>query len=104
MARNIRFEVKNGPPTTGECDICGERTYLPFQCKKCLGIFCDQHHLPENHSCVPISKIIDDFNQFCEREFPMDEREKIQNKIQEINRIIVRLQAMYEGGEIERSD
>lgn len=101
MTRYTRITKKGGPPITGECDICGERTYLPFQCKKCLGIFCDKHHLPENHSCIPISKIIQEIKQF-EEALPKSEEEEIKNKISEINRIMVRLQTMYESGEIGR--
>ncbi len=104
MARNIRFTKKKGPPISGKCDFCGERTYLPFQCKRCMGIFCDKHHFPENHSCVPISKIIKELKQFEEHTFPKSEEEEAKNKIDEINRIIITLQSMYESGEMGRSE
>jgi uncharacterized protein YkwD len=69
-----------------------------------LGIFCDKHHLPENHSCIPISKIIQEIKQFEEQALPKSEEEDIKNKINEINRIIVSLQTMYESREMGRSE
>jgi len=79
-------------------------TYLPFQCRRCLGIFCDKHHLPENHSCIPISKIIKEFKQFEEHTLPKSKEENIKNKINEINRIILSLQTMYESREMGRRE
>lgn len=103
MTRYTRITKKSGPPMTGECDICGERTYLPYQCKKCLGIFCDKHHLPENHSCIPISKLIEEFKQFEERALPKNEEEEIQNRLKEKLRLIKITQTLYESGELSRS-
>ncbi len=104
MNRNFRISKKNSPPITGKCDICGEMTYLPFKCKRCLGIFCDKHHFPENHSCVPISKIIKEFKQYEEFNLPKTEEEKIKNKIDEIKRIIVTLKSMYESREMGQNE
>ena len=39
-----------------KCDICGNGTALPFTCTYCGGTFCDQHRLPENHSCKKIGE------------------------------------------------
>ena len=36
----------------GECKKCGEKVYLPFECKYCGYKYCGKHHLPENHGCV----------------------------------------------------
>ena len=90
------------PDNAGKCDICGKRAYLPFECKRCYGIFCDVHHLPENHSCSPISikKIIEDIKKFEDENSPKSEKEVINDKINEVNRIIVRIQSDYESGKM----
>ncbi len=33
------------------CQVCGQESFLPFQCPYCGGQFCAAHRLPENHSC-----------------------------------------------------
>lgn len=37
-----------------KCDVCGQETYLPFQCPYCGGQFCEAHRLPENHNCSKV--------------------------------------------------
>ena len=98
------IEQNNFLDKAGKCDICGEMACLPFECKRCLGTFCDEHHLPENHSCIPINKLIKEFKQFEETTSPKSEEEVIKDKINEVNRIIVRIQNMYENREMARSD
>ena len=39
------------------CDCCGKEAYFPHRCKLCLGEFCEEHMLPENHRC-PLEPII----------------------------------------------
>lgn len=34
------------------CEYCGKEVYLPYKCKYCGGLFCEEHHLPENHDCL----------------------------------------------------
>ena len=102
MARNIRFRRNSGPPITGKCEICGERTYLPFQCRRCLGIFCANHHFPENHSCAPLSKIIEDYKRFEESNISKNGEDDIQNQLNEKRKLIRITQAMYENGELSR--
>ena len=34
-----------------KCEVCGQETFLPFQCPYCNGQFCPAHRLPENHNC-----------------------------------------------------
>ncbi len=34
-----------------ECDVCGERVSMPYQCRHCGGTFCAEHRLPEAHDC-----------------------------------------------------
>jgi Zn-dependent protease len=37
-----------------KCGVCGQETFLPFQCPYCNGQFCAAHRLPENHKCSKI--------------------------------------------------
>jgi len=34
-----------------KCDVCGKTVELPYKCHYCGGVFCAEHHLPENHNC-----------------------------------------------------
>ena len=43
----IRVEVS--PMAT--CDRCGRHENLPYNCRRCGGVFCGTHRLPENHDC-----------------------------------------------------
>ena len=95
MARNYRIKRTNGPPITGMCEFCGKRTYLPFQCRRCLGIFCENHHFPENHSCVPLSKIIEDYKRFEEINISKNGEDDIQNQLNEKRKLIRRLSEKY---------
>ena len=38
-------------PVAGTCTACQKKTTLPFRCKYCGGVFCDEHRLPESHNC-----------------------------------------------------
>lgn len=38
-------------PIAGTCQSCQKKTTLPFRCKYCGGVFCDEHRLPESHNC-----------------------------------------------------
>ena len=44
-------EKKPRTPIIGKCSACGKETTLPFKCKYCGQLFCDEHRLPENHAC-----------------------------------------------------
>jgi Zn-dependent protease len=35
-----------------KCDTCGVETFMPFKCNYCGKYFCEQHRLPEFHSCT----------------------------------------------------
>ena len=37
-----------------KCRLCGQETFLPFQCPYCGEYFCSQHRLSENHGCKKI--------------------------------------------------
>lgn len=45
---------KPATPIIGKCSACGKEVTLPFKCKYCGQLFCDEHRLPENHSCKNI--------------------------------------------------
>lgn len=38
--------------TGGNFDIIKETIPLPFKCKRCNGLFCADHRLPEMHDCI----------------------------------------------------
>ncbi|WP_424356563.1 AN1-type zinc finger domain-containing protein [Methanocella sp. MCL-LM] len=35
-----------------ECEVCGSVEVIPFRCKRCGGVFCGEHRLPEYHDCM----------------------------------------------------
>ncbi len=39
-----------------KCQVCNKDVALPFTCRYCGGIFCAEHHLPENHNCPGLSR------------------------------------------------
>jgi len=39
-----------------KCQVCNKDVALPFICRYCGGIFCAEHHLPENHNCPGLSR------------------------------------------------
>lgn len=41
----------------GTCDICGNRSLLPYKCRYCGGRFCPDHRLPENHDCDGLRRL-----------------------------------------------
>lgn len=41
-----------------KCEECNkEIENLSYKCKFCNKIFCVEHHLPENHNCIRLSKL-----------------------------------------------
>ncbi len=38
-----------------ECEECGEKTTMPYECSFCGKNYCSEHRLPENHSCMGLS-------------------------------------------------
>jgi len=38
-----------------KCRQCGNDVPLAYRCRRCGGLFCDEHRLPENHSCDAIA-------------------------------------------------
>ncbi len=42
---------KSKTPLVSHCEYCDEKVYLPYHCRRCNGIFCDLHRLPERHRC-----------------------------------------------------
>ncbi|MHA1595445.1 MAG: AN1-type zinc finger domain-containing protein [Candidatus Baldrarchaeia archaeon] len=39
------------------CQYCGKEIVLPFVCKYCGGIFCEDHRLPEAHDCPYMPRV-----------------------------------------------
>lgn len=67
--------------TRGNMDVVRSPLPLPFRCNYCGGLFCVNHHLPENHSCpnlhskpiyIPLSKE----NKNAEKKTTLDAPEK----------------------------
>lgn len=40
-----------------ECQFCGNKTEMPFECNYCKDFFCQEHRLPEDHRCIKLSQI-----------------------------------------------
>ncbi len=38
------------------CSECGEKEFMPYECKFCGQKFCAEHRLPENHNCVGLEQ------------------------------------------------
>ena len=49
-----RSETKINTPLKGSCSNCKKEISLPFKCKYCVNLFCEDHRLPENHICEGI--------------------------------------------------
>jgi|ETN01SMinimDraft_4_1059930.scaffolds.fasta_scaffold210856_2 predicted nucleic acid binding AN1-type Zn finger protein len=47
----IKPSGKEAAPVTGICGMCGKQVTMPFKCKFCKGLYCDEHRLPEDHAC-----------------------------------------------------
>ena len=41
-----------------KCEFCGIDTKSPSKCDFCKAHFCESHHLPQNHRCIEISKLM----------------------------------------------
>jgi Zn-dependent protease len=52
--RSLVLAKRKGRFFRMKCEVCGQETFLPFQCPYCNGHFCEAHRLPENHNCSRI--------------------------------------------------
>jgi len=52
-----------------KCEYCGKEVALPFRCRYCGGLFCVEHHLPENHNCPGLKRGVEAFKYRLQREF-----------------------------------
>jgi len=52
-----------------KCEYCGKEVALPFRCRYCGGLFCVEHHLPENHNCPGLKRGVEAFRYRIQREF-----------------------------------
>lgn len=53
----IKKKNKSSAPISGKCAKCKKSVVMPYKCKFCGRIFCDEHRLPENHDCVGVSAL-----------------------------------------------
>lgn len=44
-------------PVKGVCAMCDKHVTMPFKCKFCGGLYCDEHRLPESHDCTGLRKL-----------------------------------------------
>ncbi len=38
-------------PLVAHCEFCDEKSYMPYICRRCGMVTCDEHRLPEKHRC-----------------------------------------------------
>lgn len=38
------------------CDVCGKHVNMPYKCRRCGGVYCGEHRLPENHDCAGLGE------------------------------------------------
>lgn len=50
-------------PISGKCYKCGKRAIMPYKCKFCGGLYCDNHRLPESHDCEGLKRLKRDMNK-----------------------------------------
>lgn len=53
-----------------ECDHCGFRDPMPFNCKFCGGSFCYNHRLPESHNCPGLVQLKERVRESGKYSFP----------------------------------
>lgn len=44
-------------PVKGACALCEKQVTMPFKCKFCGGLYCDEHRLPESHNCSGLGRL-----------------------------------------------
>lgn len=47
-----------------DCEFCNEKTAMPFKCGYCGRLFCNQHRLPENHSCEGLREHVEKLRKY----------------------------------------
>lgn len=52
--QEVRKSERPKAPLTGRCSFCEQHVTMPYKCKYCGKLFCDEHRLPENHDCAGI--------------------------------------------------
>jgi len=53
----VHKRKKKTAPITGVCADCGKKVVMPYKCKFCGNVFCDDHRLPENHKCEGVKTL-----------------------------------------------
>ncbi len=49
--------VRKQAPVRGACALCDKQVTMPYKCKFCGGLYCDEHRLPESHNCKGLRKL-----------------------------------------------
>lgn len=53
----VHKKKKPSAPIAGVCSECQKKVVMPYKCKFCGKVFCDDHRLPENHSCEGVKTL-----------------------------------------------
>ena len=56
-SETVAKKERSKAPITGRCYFCDEKVSMPYKCKYCNNLFCDDHRLPENHDCHGIKSL-----------------------------------------------
>lgn len=48
---------RKAAPISGKCYACSKTTPMPYKCKFCAGLYCDEHRLPEAHECEGLKRL-----------------------------------------------
>lgn len=50
-------EARTQAPVKGACTLCEKHVTMPFKCKFCGSLYCDEHRMPESHNCAGLKKL-----------------------------------------------
>lgn len=50
-------EARTQAPVRGACALCEKHVTMPFKCKFCGGLYCDEHRMPESHNCTGLGRL-----------------------------------------------
>ncbi len=53
----VQRKGKETSPISGRCSFCGKKVVMPYKCKFCGEVFCDEHRLPEKHECEGVKAL-----------------------------------------------
>ncbi len=50
-------EARAPAPVKGACTLCEKHVTMPFKCKFCGSLYCDEHRMPESHNCAGLGRL-----------------------------------------------